>query len=389
MSASRQRLAARGVGLVTKELAWCVLDRAVPVARRLPHDGRGVTSAWLESAVGAPAGSIRSVTLLDEHHGTAGRARVAIDADPSTGLPSHLFVKFTPRNLQQHLLMNVMDLGLREVLFYRSIAGDAPIRVPRCYGVQVDDRRGRNAMVLEDLSATARFRDIREPCSPDEAAAVADALADLHAAFWGSPRFTGDLAPLVARSAPATYLGEVFVRRILGDLKGQAAELVPPEVRRASRILLDDKAAVDRLWASEPRTLLHGDTHLGNLFFEGTVPGFLDWQAVMAGPGIRDLAYFVNASVDSATARAIERGLVDRYAGRLAGRGVDVDAAHLWERYRAAVAELYIAAVVTSGTGNRMQDQTVSRVGVERVVAAVQALDTFEVLRSLALGRTR
>ncbi len=380
------RLVARSVGLVTREMARCALDRLVPLACEVPHRSAGLTATWLEAAMDLPAGTIRSVSVLDEHHGTAARARVAIEADPSAGLPRHLFVKFTPRNFQQHVLMNVMDLGVREVLFYRAVAGAAPIRVPRCYAVQVDTRRGRNAMVLEDLSGAARFRDIREPCDADEAGAVTDALADLHAAFWESERFAGDLAPLVARSAPATFLGELFVRRILGDLKGQAADLVPPEVQRGSRVLLDQKQAVDAFWAAEPRTLIHGDTHLGNLFFEDAAPGFLDWQAVMAGPGIRDLAYFVIASVDAPRARDIERSLVDRYAQRLAGNGVDTDADHLWTRYRAAVAELYISAVVTSGTGERMQAQAVSRVGVERVVAAVQALDTFEVLAALVAG---
>jgi aminoglycoside phosphotransferase (APT) family kinase protein len=151
-------------------------------------------------------------------------------------------------------------------------------------------------------------------------------------------------------------------------------------------VLIDRKPAVDAFWAAEPRTLVHGDTHLGNLFFEGATPGFLDWQAVMAGPGIRDLAYFVTASVDAPVARDIERGLVDRYAERLARGGVDADADHLWTRYRAVVAEFYISAVMTSGTGDRMQPEAISRVGVERAVAAVQALDTFEVLTALVAG---
>ncbi len=69
-------------------------------------------------------------------------------------------------------------------------------------------------------------------------------------------------------------------------------------MQRASRMLFEQRDAIEAFWATEPQTLCHGDTHLGNLFFEGSSPGFLDWQAVMMGPGIRDVSYFLIASVD-------------------------------------------------------------------------------------------
>ena len=108
----------------------------------------------------------------------------------TAGLPDHPFVKYTPPVFSQRVLMNVMDLGTREVLFYDAVASDVPVRVPRSHAVQHDPRRGRNVMVLEDLAPTARFRDLTEPISAEEAFAAGDTLADLHAAFWDSGRFT-------------------------------------------------------------------------------------------------------------------------------------------------------------------------------------------------------
>jgi aminoglycoside/choline kinase family phosphotransferase len=280
-----------------------------------------------------------------------------------------------------------MDLGTREVLFYGSIADDVPVRTPRCYSVRHDPRRGRNVMVLEDLAPGARFRDLTEPVSAAEARAVVDALADLHAAFWESSRFTGDLALLASRSDGANHLADVLVPRLVTKPRGPAAELISPAVGQASRVLLDRRADIEAFWAGEPRTLAHGDPHLGNLFFEDTAPGFLDWQATMAGPGIRDVAYFLNASVDIPVARAIERDVVDRYVARLGANGIDVDAEATWTRYRAAISEFYIAAVVTAGTSERMQPRAVTSAGVERAVAAVEANDTFAVLEHLLGGR--
>jgi aminoglycoside phosphotransferase (APT) family kinase protein len=345
-----------------------------------------LTPSWLEGALGLAPGTVRDVRVVADDHGTASRARIAVDADPAAGVPSHLFVKYAPPVFGQRLLMNVMDLGTREALFYRAVACKVPVRVPRCHAVHQDLRRGRNVMVLEDLAATARFRDLTEPISASEAFAVCDALADLHAAFWESDRFAGDLALLVTRSAGANHLADVLVPRLVTRPRGPAAELISPATRAASRILLDRRAEIEALWRHEPRTLTHGDPHLGNLFFEGDAPGFLDWQATMAGPGIRDVAYFLNASVDVPVARTIERELVDRYAARLRTHGIDADAEATWTRYRAAISEFYIAAVVTAGTSERMQPHAVTRAGVERAVAAVEANDTFAVLAQLLDG---
>jgi hypothetical protein len=374
---------AGSVGLLTKEAARCAWDRVAPGRDGLPLRPAELTPRWLERALDVTPGTVRSVDVVDDDHGTASRARIAVDAAPDAGIPDHLFVKYTPPVFAQRLLMNVMDLGTREVLFYRSVADGVPVRIPRCHAVQLDPRRARNVMVLEDLAPTARFRDLTEPISATEAFAVGDALADLHAAFWDSDRFDGDLALLRNRSDGANHLADVLVPRLVTKPRGPAAELISPGVGRASRVLLDRRAEIEAFWAREPRTLAHGDPHLGNLFFEGDAPGFLDWQATMAGPGIRDVAYFLNASVDIAVARAIERDLVDRYAARLGANGIDVDPAATWTRYRAAISEFYIAAVVTAGTSERMQRHEVTRAGVERAVAAAEANDTFAVLGHL------
>jgi aminoglycoside/choline kinase family phosphotransferase len=374
------------IALVGKELGRVLLDRVLPAGRTLPDRGDAITAEILERATGHLTGTIRAVRVLDEHHGTSGRVRVAIESTPDADLPETLFVKLTPRNLVQRVMMSMFELGSREVLFYAEVAEDAPLRVPRCYGAELDAGRGRNLIVLEDLSATATFRDIREPATAEEAMAVVDALADLHAAFWDSPRLAGDLAVLRARSPSAERLGNVFVKSVLGKLKGRSAEVVPADLARQSRIIFEKKAEIDAFWAGEPQTLCHGDTHFGNMFFEGDTPGFLDWQAVMVGPGIRDISYFLIASVDGTVLEPIERDLVDGYVKRLATHGVETDAERAWTLYRASASDFYTAAVVTAGTSDRMQPAEISGVGVDRVVPAMRRLGTFDLLEQIVRG---
>ena len=164
-------------------------------------------------------------------------------------------------------------------------------------------------------------------------------MAAQHAAYWETPRFTGDLQPLTVRSATSDLLGDLVRRRFIGNMKGQAADIVPESMKRQGRILFECSADIDAFWASQPQTVIHGDTHLGNLFFEGDSPGFIDWQVTRAGVGMRDVADFATGSVEpellarsnatwsSATPRATTRP----------GFPVDVD--QLWTIYRVGATE--------------------------------------------------
>ena len=386
MSASALSVA-HGLGLAFKEAGRAGLDRVVPGGAAVPLRSDGITPAWLASALGVRAGAIRAVRVVDEHSGTAARARIAVEADDDAGVPDHLFVKFTPHNFAQHVMMNLFGLGTREVLLYEAMGDAPPVRIPRCYAAKVDATRGRNIMVLEDLSSTATFRTVLDSLSPSEAEAVVDAMADLHVAFWETDRFKHDLKPMTGRAPAANALGDVIRKRLMGSMKGHTADLVPAAMKQQSRIFFERSTDIDAFWASQPQTLLHGDPHLGNLFFEGDKPGFLDWQVAMAGVGVRDVAYFATASVAPDLLRKIERGLVERYASRLDAASVPADLDRLWANYRAGVTEFYMSAVCSAEAGERAQALDITRAGVERAVAGVEANDSFEVLAALVEGK--
>jgi hypothetical protein len=384
---SKVTLAARGLGVAAKEATRAALDRAVPTGGQVPLRLAGVTPRWLEGRLDLQPGAIRAVRVLDEHSGTAARARIGLDAAPGAeGVPTSLFVKFTPRNYLQHVMMLLFDLGTVEVLFYDTLGANFPVRIPHCHAAEVDTVRGRSLMVFEDLSPTARFRDIREPATPAEAEAVIDAMAVQHATFWRTDRFAGDLQGLTGRSAAANLLGDVIRRRFIGGMKGVAAGIVPSDMRHHARILFERSADIDAMWASQPQTVIHGDPHLGNLFFEGDTPGFLDWQVATAGAGIRDVTYFATMSVEPDVLRKIERGLVERYVSQLGRAGIDLDPAQQWTLYRAGATEPFLSAVAAAEAGERAQPPAVTRVGVERSVAACAAHDSFAVLRALVDG---
>lgn len=381
-------LAARGVGIVAREVARTSLERFVPGESPIPLRSKGITPRWLDDTLGLRAGAIRSVRVVSEDSGTAARARIAVESEPDVDVPEFLFLKLTPANYLQRMMMQVFDLGANEVFFYQTLCAQVPVRIPHCHAALIDTRRGRNVIILEDLADSALFRDIRDPATAAQAEAVVDAMADQHAAFWGTDRFAGDLLSMTGRSAAANFLGNIVRKRFLGNMKGQAADIVPDAVKRQGTIFFERSADIDAMWAAEPQTVLHGDTHLGNLFFEGDEPGFIDWQVARSGAGIRDVAYFASSSLDIDVRRSVERGLVERYVARLAEAGVEVDFDRLWALYRAGATEFYTSAVAASEAGERAQDPEVCRVGVERAAAACEDHDSFGVLAALIDGKT-
>ncbi|MFE6862087.1 phosphotransferase family protein [Nocardia sp. NPDC057668] len=349
---------------------------------RLPRRAEELTTEWLRSALGQGADMIRGFRVLDADSGTAARVRIAVDGEAGTTART-LFVKLAPRDFSQHVLLNLFGLGVREVLAYRALGDRPPVRVPRCHFGGIDAAERGSVLILEDLSGAARFRTVRESLDETEAFAVVDALAGLHSTYWESARFGTDLAPLARRTTAEIRLGNLIRRAFLRDIKGHTADLIPAHIKKQCRMFYERDDEIDDFWAAQPHTLTHGDPHLGNLFFVGAEPGLLDWQIARAGAGIRDVAYFACASVEPELLRRIERELVGRYADGLAAGGVAVDPDRLWTGYRAATTELFLAAVCTAEAGDRMQPLAVSRVGVERAVAAVEAHDGFDLLSSL------
>lgn len=80
-------------------------------------------------------------------------------------------------------------------------------------------------------------------------------------------------------------------------------------------------AALDRYYGERNprfRTLLHGDTHLGNIYF--TAEGgtrFLDWSAFHFGSCFHDLVYFMTSMLTIEDRRRHEMEILDHYLDTL------------------------------------------------------------------------
>ena len=132
---------------------------------------------------------------------------------------------------------------------------------------------------------------------------------------------------------------------------------------------------VAELLAEGTPTLVHGDSHIGNMLRHDDDPILIDWAMVSCAPGLRDVAYFIGNSVPPEVRREHEQQLLRRYLAALAERGVDIPYDEAWDRYRLHMVTGWIAAVATAGMGDALQPIEIGMRATERSNLAIEDLE--------------
>ncbi len=297
------------------------------------------------------------------------------------GARSALFVLV---GLYQRLYPHAPDpMYLTEARFYRDIRPELDLEIPRTFGSIYDTRSRQFAILMEDLRLRgARFPNATMEIPVAQVRALVTLLARLHARYWQSPRFDGELAWV-----PTRLRGGMFP-----VFDGIGRELIRYQVESnpfKQRLLAPLERSVDALWealwrsqrklAAGPQTLLHGDTHIGNAYLlpDGT-GGFYDWQLMVRGHWANDLAYLLCSGLAAEVRRQHERGLIDHYLATLADSGVDdpPTAQAAWECYRlAAIWGLVIGWLITPPVNYGVE---ITAANISRMVAATIDLASFD-----------
>jgi aminoglycoside phosphotransferase (APT) family kinase protein len=125
--------------------------------------------------------------------------------------------------------------------------------------------------------------------------------------------------------------------------------------------------------------MLHGDVHVGNVYFVPDAPGgVLDWQLMLQGNWSVDVAYLVMTALDPEPRADFERDLLRVYLGELTRFGVEPPPeAHAWELYRRNAVWGVVMWLVTP-EGVHADD--VQATSLERCMIATEDLDALDAL---------
>lgn len=316
----------------------------------VPQSFDDLTSKTLTNIIATahPGTRVERVTITDlkdsDSTETSSSALVRMrldyaDGNPS-GLPAHLIAKMTQSN-PGLWYSNLNAMYANELDFYGKLRRELELEAPIGMGGAMDDA-GRYILLLEDVSKrSAKFHTVlTEDVTLDHVRAILDTLARLHARYWNSPRFetdlawvqtmvSGDLESLMRQLIADGISSEIELHKFKREFLGMMG-VDEERLRRGSIKMKEHQATLTP-------TIVHGDSHLGNMYFlPDMTGGLLDWQLVAKGYIAHDVGYFITVSLPVEVRRREERALLDFYLEKLKEYGaVDApDRETLWLEYR-------------------------------------------------------
>jgi Phosphotransferase enzyme family len=290
--------------------------------------------AWLSTALGGrfPGIAVASVQPgpIVSRVSTNARFHVEYRGNVPSALPTDLCVKGYFADCSDTAAAS-RTAGLPEALFYRHLAGATGVRTLECFYADIDPVTQHGVVITEDVAAQgATFLDVLSPYTADQVAESLEQYAILHGRSWGEGRSHQPwLGPRLEATMSARGLPEIS-----GNFEGPIGSRVPVEVRDAERLLEAIRRLARLVDIAEPRCLLHGDAHVGNLYLDAAGrPCLVDWQLVQRGPWYLDVGYHIGCTLSAEERRRTEWDLLAHYLDRLRAEGADApswdDARHL------------------------------------------------------------
>ncbi len=349
------------------------------ILARHPDD---LTVNWAQHIVNQHCSDaeVSKVEIKSVDVGTTTRIRLKVAHQGPDTLPQHWFVKLPSLAWQARLITALPRLLETEVRFYTEIAQSIPLTKPSLLAAKSKFGRG-STLVLNDVSESGAV-----PGSPadaltaTQAALVVKQLASFHAHFWNKADIHDNYRWLTGSVRRLEdFLGTALAVPLMKRGLRLSGDLIPGKLHPATMNYARYRRLAMRCLSAGPHTLVHHDCHAGNLFWNESGPGFLDWQLVRTGEGISDVAYLLSTALDPDIRRLHERSLVENYGQILIEKGIRINMSHLWDRYRAHLVYPFEAMIVTLAVGDMMPLESNLEL-IRRTAVAVEDLDAFSAL---------
>ncbi len=270
-----------------------------------------LTADWLTATLGAGA-----VTgFRHERIGTGQVSdcyRVSLDYAPGLSGPRSVVLKVASSDPTSRQTGAGLGLYESEVRFYREIVphlSGGPL--PACYHAAFDSATGTFDLLIGDAVASAPGDEIRGATLEQARLAVSE-LGRLHAIVREHPGLTG--ADWLQRGS---MLNQELLAQLYGMFLDRYGEQVAAPQRSVCDALVGGFDSYRAMQHDLPGGLVHADYRLDNMLFgspEAERPlTVVDWQGVMSGPVVSDLANFLGGALRIKDRRAHYDELVDLY----------------------------------------------------------------------------
>jgi hypothetical protein len=354
----------------------------------LPLRVEDITRDWLAAALASwtPGVGLDAAEVVEVIHGTCSKVRIRLEPDAAgraAGIPEWVVMKagFEPHSRAMHFMHGM------EVHAYADVAPASPLRMPRCFFAAYSAGQEQGIVIMDDLKARGvTFLHPQRPQTPDAVAKRLSALAKHHAMTWGSSEiepggrfdFAGDyiagFASFDALLTPGVWQSYV------DSARGAAASVRFHSLDWMEGVLVK----LGRHSRSVPRALIHGDTHLGNLYIDTDgEPGFFD-SLPHVGPAMIEIAYHITCALDPSDRREHDRALVEHYRCELIASGVDAPPIdELMHQFGLYLATGYLIFLLNASA---FQPEAINTAYTARLSSAMLDHDTLGLIAALDPG---
>lgn len=327
--------------------------------------------------------SVSLAEQKEQHANSTDRAwfRVRFEGDSDD---TFVFAKCQARNFFVCTIMSIFNVYSNELAAYASL--DMGIKLPQVIGAKQSP--SRFVLILEDLAKRqVEFPNIwSKRVDVDLGKKVLTTLATIHAKFW-------EKSPAqVWNEENRPYYGLGMGMFTLFNVERTCKPgLIPKDVHdvymQALWHWVEYRAYQSR---SQPKTMCHGDSHMGNFYIErnGEI-GTVDFQVLSEENPMRDVAYFLSSSFDPDLLQVHEGEMIQFYLDELKRLGVKHNLPSFdqaWYAYRMQLFAVLYAFVFSGGFANLM-DTVQTNCGVERIVRVMQRVDSTGALYQMLDGK--
>ena len=334
----------------------------------------------------------RAVRVLEQRPPSSNCSNRLLEVDWERGrdMPRTLFLKLPGEPLGTRFFCNAIRVWELECLFFRNFAHDFPLRLPAVHAIA--NQRSRFALLQENLAADPSVelftnQAMLDGVPLDLARRCLRAFARMHAHYEGlDPAERERRLPMSRHPflSPAMSAISQFINVAAVEPCQRKAPVVFTDMQAERfRAAMQKWPRLQQQWYREPLTLVHGDSHIGNVFVDGAGMGMLDFQAAHWSKGIRDVQYFLVNSMRADDLARHEQDLLGFYREELASHGVMLGADQLWSQYRAFSFQPLMTIVTSLGLGPLTENDTLMTEVLTRAVAAVERTDFQGWLESL------
>ena len=299
--------------------------------------------------------------------------------------PHSLIAKFATTDPDsQEILFTITLHYEREIRFYEKVASRVQLKTPRCYYSDIDVEARRYILLLEDM-APVKSGDMAVGCTIEQAELAIREIAEFHATWWDSLELEN-----------MNWMPE-FGKTQIAQKADMYLQAWDPFVKRMSSKLPDELKEIglrlgkhfNTVWwqiVKPPLTLVHADYHIENLFFMPPESSdrlvVADWQMIMFGRGVFDVAYLLGGNLDPAERFENELDLLGFYHSILLENGVkDYSFEQCFRDYCISMLVSFSRLIIVMGLVlTEEQAQNAWEGPASRYFAAIQDLDIGSLL---------